>query len=321
MKAAKAAAQFFTNYMSLVLKDAKAIALAGSVVFASIGAILANFFPSAGGPPTNPCTYAADWAECVWGQIGPLVANFVGIEIEGVFDDLWQARMKGYQALLWEINVTTSKDSPDFPNMSEDVRERMFDNLNTLNDDMLEGAPLFLQRKHENAMSGLYLSMFSSLHISTMTSLFGTWKYRTPGERYAYQQLILCYARRVLDRALKTRNRRLFLVSRKVMGASSSSCRPCSHGDPSGRYAMLIRGRAVERRCSTGTSPRDAHGMRSAGRRSSAGRLFTNAPSTAGDAAKVKQRMLTIATKTMCRSRATSCGSNGWRPSPPGSSW
>ncbi|CAE7658897.1 Exd2 [Symbiodinium microadriaticum] len=64
MKSGKFAAKAASDTLKEVLKDAKTIALKGVIAFAFVGAAISAFFPSAGGLPVNPCTYATnDWAK------------------------------------------------------------------------------------------------------------------------------------------------------------------------------------------------------------------------------------------------------------------
>ena len=47
--------------------------------------------------------------------------------------------------------------------------------------------------------AGAYLSQFASLHISVMTNILGSLKYRTEGDRYVFQTVSGCYALRVYE--------------------------------------------------------------------------------------------------------------------------
>ena len=127
----KTVARTAVDTLKEVLKSAGIIALKGSIAFGLIGNILNNFFPSAGGLPSNPCTYAtSDWGKCVWQQIMPFVQSFVAQQIDKAFESLWTKTIQGYQLRLWTLNATAYKNSAHYPNgtvqsMSNITRDRM----------------------------------------------------------------------------------------------------------------------------------------------------------------------------------------------------
>ena len=121
MKAGKAVAKAAVDTLKEILKDTKLIALRGNIAFAFIGSFISAFFPSAGGLPENPCTYATeDWGRCVWEQVKPFVQEFVSDQLDEAFEDIWKATMEGYQTRLWALFATANKNSelqPGFANL------------------------------------------------------------------------------------------------------------------------------------------------------------------------------------------------------------
>ena len=112
MKAGTAAARAAFDTLDLILSDAGRIALRGNIAFAFIGSFIFAFFPSAGGLPENPCTYATeDWGRCVWEQVKPFVQEFVSDQLDEAFEEIWKATMDGYQSRLWALNATAYKNS------------------------------------------------------------------------------------------------------------------------------------------------------------------------------------------------------------------
>mmetsp|Transcript_87067 Transcript_87067/g.219204 ORF Transcript_87067/g.219204 Transcript_87067/m.219204 type:complete len:582 (+) Transcript_87067:68-1813(+) len=217
MKAGKGMAKGTVDMTKEILKHFKSIALKGTIAFAFVGSFVSAFFPSAGSLPPNPCTYAEDWGKCVWGQVMPFVEKFVDAKIDDLFQELWDLYLRGYQNRLRDIRDTADRDSEHFPNgtissMPNKTRDRMFSRLFGVSDDMVGSAPLFTANHNMNTTASLYLSMFAGLHISVMSSVFGSWEYRTEGIRFTYQRHILCYARRVVELAIEARNARLKTV-------------------------------------------------------------------------------------------------------------
>ena len=120
MKAGKAMAKAAVNTMKEILKSAALISLKGTIAFAFIASFVSAFFPSAGGLPANPCTYATEnWGRCVWEQVKPFVQEFVSDQLDEAFEDIWKATIDGYQTRLWFLNDTAYQNSelqPGFAN-------------------------------------------------------------------------------------------------------------------------------------------------------------------------------------------------------------
>ena len=214
MKTGKAVSKAALDTLKEILKDAKLIALRGSIAFAFIGSFISAFFPSAGGLPENPCTYATkDWGRCVWEQVKPFVQEFVSDQLDEAFEEIWKATIDGYQTRLWALNATAYKNSELYPNgtikeMSNKTRDRMYESLMAVNEAMLGDIKLFMTGRAIKTTAGAYLSQFASLHVSVMTNLLGSLKYRTEGDRYVFQTVSGCYAQRVYEfatAALKSR--------------------------------------------------------------------------------------------------------------------
>ena len=205
MNTGKAVAKASVDTLKEILKDAKLIALQGLIAFAFIGSFISAFFPSAGGLPVNPCTFATkDWGRCVWEQVKPFVQEFVSDQLDEAFEEIWKATIDGYQTRLWALNATAYKNSELYPNgtvkeMSNQTRDRMFDSLMEVNHAMLGDIKLFMTGRAIKTTAGAYLSQFASLHISVMTNILGSLKYRTEGDRYVFQTVSGCYALRVYD--------------------------------------------------------------------------------------------------------------------------
>jgi len=83
--------------------------------------------------------------------------------------------------------------------MSNQTRDVMFDNLMEVNHAMLGDIKLFMTGRAIKTTAGAYLSQFASLHISVMTNILGSLKYRTEGDRYVFQTVSACYALRVYE--------------------------------------------------------------------------------------------------------------------------
>ena len=120
MKAGKAMAKAAVTTIKEILKNAGMIALRGTIAFAFISSFLSAFFPSAGGLPENPCTYATEnWSRCVWEQVKPFVQEFVSDQLDLAFEEIWKAHIDGFQTRLWALNATAYKNSelqPGFAN-------------------------------------------------------------------------------------------------------------------------------------------------------------------------------------------------------------
>ncbi|CAE7917158.1 ANP2 [Symbiodinium sp. KB8] len=208
MKAGSMAAKFAVDVVKEVLKAGGQIALKGSLAFTFIGAAVGAFFPSAGGLPVNPCTFAEakDWGRCVWEQVKPFVQEFVEDQLDDAFGNIWDATINGYKTRLWALNDTVYHNSKLYPNgtieeMSNATRDRMYEDLEAVHYAMLGSIQLFLTDRAIKTTAGAYLSQFASLHFSVMTNLLGSLKYRTAGDRHVFQTVVTCYARRVYERA------------------------------------------------------------------------------------------------------------------------
>ena len=84
----------------------------------------------------------------------------------------------------------------------------MYDSLMEVNRVMLGDIKLFMTGRAIKTTAGAYLSHFASLHVSVMTNILGSLKYRTEGDRYVFQTVSGCYALRVYEfatAALKSR--------------------------------------------------------------------------------------------------------------------
>ena len=84
----------------------------------------------------------------------------------------------------------------------------MYDSLMEVNHAMLGDIKLFMTGRAIKTTAGAYLSQFASLHVSVMTNILGSSKYRTKGDRYVFQTVSGCYALRVYEfatTALKSR--------------------------------------------------------------------------------------------------------------------
>ena len=84
----------------------------------------------------------------------------------------------------------------------------MYESLMEVNHAMLGDINLFLTGRAIKTTAGAYLSQFASLHVSVMTNILGSSKYRTKGDRHTFQTVSGCYALRVYEfatAALKSR--------------------------------------------------------------------------------------------------------------------
>ena len=84
----------------------------------------------------------------------------------------------------------------------------MYAGLMEVNNAMLGDIDLFMTGRAIKTTAGAYLSQFASLHVSVMTNILGSSKYRTEGNRYVFQTVSGCYALRVYEfatAALKSR--------------------------------------------------------------------------------------------------------------------
>ncbi|CAE7870577.1 ANP2 [Symbiodinium necroappetens] len=245
MKAGKFATRFTSVLFKEILKAAGKIALKGVLAFTFIGGAISAFFPGAGGLPVNPCTFAEteDWGRCVWEQVKPFVQEFVEDQLDDTFGDLWDATINGYKTRLWALNATVYHNSKLYPNgtieeMSNATRDRMYEDLKAVHDAMLGSIRLFLTDRAIKTTAGAYLSQFASLHYSVITNLLGSLKYRTAGDRYVFQTVVACYARRVYERATAAFKSRMSVLEaheedqgiRKCCMVDNYKCEECHIG-------------------------------------------------------------------------------------------
>ena len=101
MKVLKAVTKALVDTVKEILKSAGIIGLEGTIAFAFIGSFVSAFFPSAGGLPENPCTYATeDWGRCVWEQVKPFVQEFVSDQLDEAFEEIWKATIDGSDQIV-----------------------------------------------------------------------------------------------------------------------------------------------------------------------------------------------------------------------------
>ena len=230
MKTGKALAKGAVDALKEILKDAGMIALRGTIAFAFIGSFISAFFPSEGGLPENPCTYATqDWGRCVWEQVKPFVQEFVSDRLDEAFEELWKATIDGYQTRLWALNATAYKNSELYPNgtikeMPNATRDEMHEDLKGVHNAMLGDIKLFMTGRAIKTTAGAYLSQFASLHVSVMTNLLGSLKYRTEGHRYVFQTVSGCYALRVYEFATAALKSRMFALEAREVDHGTQTC-------------------------------------------------------------------------------------------------
>ncbi|CAE7563421.1 unnamed protein product [Symbiodinium natans] len=227
--AEKTVARTAVDALKEVLKSAGMIALKGSIAFAFIGNILNNFFPSAGGLPSNPCTYAtSDWGKCVWQQIMPFVQSFVAQQFDQAFEELWTANIKGYQLRLWALNATAYLNSAHYPNgtvrsMPNSTLDRMYTDLAAVHNAMIGDINLFMTGYAVNTTAGAYLARFATLHVGLMNNLLSYPTYRTAGDRYVFQIITTCYAQSVYQAATQAFKARM-ATFRRDLKTSYAQC-------------------------------------------------------------------------------------------------
>ncbi|CAE7867479.1 ANP2, partial [Symbiodinium necroappetens] len=172
-----------------------------------------------------------DWGRCVWEQVKPFVQEFVEDQLDDAFGDLWDATINGYKTRLWALNATVYRNSKLYPNgtieeMSNATRDRMYEDLKAVHDAMLGSIQLFLTDRAIKTTAGAYLSQFASLHFSVITQLLGSLTYRTAGDRYVFQTVVACYARRVYERATAAFKSRMSAVEAHEEDQGSRDCCP-----------------------------------------------------------------------------------------------
>ena len=167
----------------------------------------------------------------------PFVQEFVEDQLEDAFGELWDATISGYKTRLWAVNETVYHNSELYPNgtikeISNATRDRMYDDLKEVHDAMLGSIELFLTDRAIKTTAGAYLSQFASLHVSVMTNLLGSLKYRTNGDRYVFQTVSACYAQRVYERATAALKSRISAVEVHEEDQGAGECclfyRPCA---------------------------------------------------------------------------------------------
>ena len=167
----------------------------------------------------------------------PFVQEFVEDQLEDAFGELWDATISGYKTRLWAVHETVYHNSELYPNgtikeISNATRDRMYDDLKEVHDAMLGSIELFLTDRAIKTTAGAYLSQFASLHVSVMTNLLGSLKYRTNGDRYVFQTVSACYAQRVYERATAALKSRISAVEVHEEDQGAGECcrfyRPCA---------------------------------------------------------------------------------------------
>ena len=108
--------------------------------------------------------------------------------------------------------------------MSNQTRDRMFDSLMEVNHAMLGDIKLFMTGRAIKTTAGAYLSQFASLHISVMTNILGSLKYRTEGDRYVFQMVSGCYALRVYEFATYALQSRLAALEEHEENNGNQKC-------------------------------------------------------------------------------------------------
>ena len=108
--------------------------------------------------------------------------------------------------------------------MSNQTRDQMFDSLMEVNHAMLGDIKLFMTGRAIKTTAGAYLSQFASLHISVMTNILGSLKYRTEGDRYVFQMVSGCYALRVYEFATYALQSRLAALEEHEENNGNQKC-------------------------------------------------------------------------------------------------
>ena len=109
--------------------------------------------------------------------------------------------------------------------VSNKTRDRMYDSLMEVNHVMLGDIKLFMTGRAIKTTAGAYLSQFASLHVSVMTNILGSSKYRTDGDRYLFQTVSGCYALRVYEFATGALKSRMAALEEHVEWNGFSCCR------------------------------------------------------------------------------------------------
>ena len=106
----------------------------------------------------------------------------------------------------------------------------MFDNLMEVNHAMLGDIKQFMTGRAIETTAGAYLSQFASLHISVMTNILGSLKYRTEGDRYVFQTVSGCYALRVYEFATAALQSRMAALEEHEENNGKQKCCPSFGG-------------------------------------------------------------------------------------------
>ena len=119
--------------MEEILKASATIAVRGTIAFAFISAGISAFFPKLGQDPKSPCDglQETNWVKCVWAQIFPLVEEFVDAKIDNLVEQLWEAKLNGWNNGLWYIIETVTKDTGTKKEVPEEVGKRWLEILST----------------------------------------------------------------------------------------------------------------------------------------------------------------------------------------------
>ena len=100
----------------------------------------------------------------------------------------------------------------------------MYDSLMEVNHAMLGDIKLFMTGRAIKTTAGAYLSQFASLHVSVMTNILGSSKYRTKGDRYLFQTVSGCYALRVYEFATAALKSRMAAVEEHEEDSDQRCC-------------------------------------------------------------------------------------------------
>ena len=174
-----------------------------------------------------PCRWAALVQTCV-SKNGPY-ARYIYIYITILHSGSW----------VLQVSSFLCASTPRYPNgtvkeMSNKTRDRMYDSLMEVNHAMLGDIKLFMTGRAIKTTAGAYLYQFASLHVSVMTNILGSSKYRTKGDRYLFQTVSGCYALRVYEFATAALKSRMAALEEHV---EYNGFQNCCHEDPSGSCA------------------------------------------------------------------------------------
>ena len=105
----------------------------------------------------------------------------------------------------------------------------MYDSLMEVNHAMLGDINLFMTGRAIKTTAGAYLSQFASLHVSVMTNILGSSKYRTKGDRHLFQTVSGCYALRVYEFATAALKSRMAAVEKHEEPSDKKCCFEICH--------------------------------------------------------------------------------------------